>query len=305
MDIPNITTSLLTNSAYGYPTRGNARRIKPMLLACIHITSNQNNLGENAATNERNYANRSGSEGPSAHYYLNRDGSVVKAIEPVKYAAWSNGDVNGPNTAFFGYQILKNMYLDNGYNANEAFLLEIENCGYGSSYPITNAQKDTMAYLLATFSISQDIPISRDTVWAHSDVNSVTRPNCPIVKASKEVFLTEVINLAESVKAKLIAQPFIKPYQAQIDILQIQVNQLQADLTIANQRIIDLEAQIVHLQEELDSVNQQLAMSILEKDKLEEDLDAANREIAALKDVVDEYDEVKELWAKLHYTLNN
>jgi hypothetical protein len=34
-------TALLTNKAYGYPTRGAARRRrKPTILACLHQTSN-------------------------------------------------------------------------------------------------------------------------------------------------------------------------------------------------------------------------------------------------------------------------
>jgi hypothetical protein len=292
MNIPDITTSLLTNTAYGYP-RGSVRRIKPLLLACIHITSNQNNLGENAATNERNYANRADSNGPSAHYYLNRDGSGVKAIEPVKYAAWSNGDVNTPNTAIFGYKILKNMYLDNGYNANEAFLLEIENCGYGSSYPITRAQKETMAYLLATFSLSQDIPISRDTVWAHSDLNSATRANCPIAKASKEAFLTEIINLAEEYKKEII----VAPYKAQITVLTEQVEVLKTEVISLNSRISELENKLLTAQLDLLECQKQLSAT-------QDALDEANRQIAALEDIVNEYDEVRALWTKLHEILN-
>ncbi len=33
-------TALLTNTAYGYPTRGARRRRKPTILACLHQTSN-------------------------------------------------------------------------------------------------------------------------------------------------------------------------------------------------------------------------------------------------------------------------
>jgi hypothetical protein len=47
---------------------------------------------------ERNYANRAGSWGPSATAYIDRDGTIVRAIDPVKYAAWSQGDVAHPNT---------------------------------------------------------------------------------------------------------------------------------------------------------------------------------------------------------------
>ncbi len=33
-------TALLTNKAYGYPTRGAKRRRKPTILACLHQTAN-------------------------------------------------------------------------------------------------------------------------------------------------------------------------------------------------------------------------------------------------------------------------
>ena len=87
-------TALLTNRAYGYPTRGARRRRKPTILACLHQTAN----ATATAIGERNYANRAGSFGPSATAYIDRDGTIVRAIDPVAYAAWSQGDVASPNT---------------------------------------------------------------------------------------------------------------------------------------------------------------------------------------------------------------
>ena len=51
------------------------------------------------ARDERNDTSRVGSNGPSAHHDVARDGWAIEAIDPAKYAAWSNGDVAGPNTA--------------------------------------------------------------------------------------------------------------------------------------------------------------------------------------------------------------
>jgi N-acetylmuramoyl-L-alanine amidase CwlA len=87
-------TALLTNKAYGYPTRGSRRRRKPTILGCLHQTAN----AKATAIGERNYANRAGSGGPSATAYIDRDGTIVRAIDPVAYAAWSQGDVASPNT---------------------------------------------------------------------------------------------------------------------------------------------------------------------------------------------------------------
>jgi len=88
----STVTALLTNKAYGYPTRGARRRRKPTILACLHQTAN----AKATAMQERNYANRAGSWGPSATAYIDRAGTVVRALDPAKYAAWSQGDVANP-----------------------------------------------------------------------------------------------------------------------------------------------------------------------------------------------------------------
>ena len=70
------TTALLTNKAYGYPTRGapvvaGSRRSS----ACLHQTAN----AKATAMQERNHANRTGSWGPSATAYIVVTGTVVRA----------------------------------------------------------------------------------------------------------------------------------------------------------------------------------------------------------------------------------
>jgi hypothetical protein len=52
-EVPAIS-ALLTNKAYGYPTRGARRRRKPTILACLHQTAD----ATATAIQERNYANR-------------------------------------------------------------------------------------------------------------------------------------------------------------------------------------------------------------------------------------------------------
>jgi len=69
-----VTTvnALLTNRAYGYPTRGAARRRKPTVLAVLHQTANAGA----GPVDERNYANRAESTGPSATAYVGRASGV-------------------------------------------------------------------------------------------------------------------------------------------------------------------------------------------------------------------------------------
>ena len=69
--------ALLTNKAYGYPTRGARLRRKPTILTCLHQTAN----AKATAMQERNYANRAGSGGPSATAYIDRDGPIVRGYQ--------------------------------------------------------------------------------------------------------------------------------------------------------------------------------------------------------------------------------
>ena len=198
----STVTALRTNKAYGYPTRGAGRRVKAPILACIHITGNRRTAANpdrhQAARDERNYANRAGSNGPSAHYYVARDGWAIETIDPARFAAWSNGDVASPNSANPG--IAKVLALRaKGYNANEAYWLEFECVGYGSTYPITKAQKEFCATRIAAMAKATGVPGNRATVHGHSDLNSVNRASCPCAKASREAFLGDVIARANAI----------------------------------------------------------------------------------------------------------
>lgn len=195
-----VTNQLLTNNAYGnYGGRANgtARRVKPVVLMCVHITGNDKNLGPTAATNERNYADRAGSTGPSAHDYINRDGSVVHAID-TNYAAWSNGDLRTPKT---GLAIVQTVlaFKAKGYAVNEAYAREVECVGFGTGYPVTDAQKQTVAEMIAADSRAFGIPISRATVGTHADLNTETRPNCAFPAAQIEAQLADIIARAQRI----------------------------------------------------------------------------------------------------------
>lgn len=194
-----VTSLPLTNKAYGYPTRGAKRRTKPAILICVHITAN---LAD--ATKQRNYANRSGSNGPSAHDYINRDGSVVSAIDPALYVAWSNGDTKAYDSKNAPAIVATvKSYKAKGYNANEAYYREIECVGDHPNDSLTYEQKLTIAQMIAADSIKTGLPISRATVGLHRDLNTQTRPNCPFqieyvggAKITRQKQLSEIIAMA-------------------------------------------------------------------------------------------------------------
>ena len=198
-----VITNHLTNGAYGFP-RGAVRRATPVALACIHITGNSSTAGmfdvRQAAQNEKTYANRPGSNGPSAHYYIARDGWAIEAIDPTKYAAWSNGDVSKPHTTNPGVARVLAMFQTAGHNPNEAYWLEIENVG-SNALPITASQIQTMASLIAKMSIASGLPINRTTVHGHWEINGIDRQSCPNPLARHETFLNLIISAAQGLRS--------------------------------------------------------------------------------------------------------
>jgi N-acetyl-anhydromuramyl-L-alanine amidase AmpD len=171
------TTALLTNKAYGYPTRGSRRRRKPTILACLHQTAN----AKATAIQERDYANRAGSWGPSATAYIDRDGTIVRAIDPAKYAAWSQGDVAHPNTKLPTIAAA----VASGVNMNEWVHESIECSGSGAE-PYTDAQFESVAQLVVAAHKATGLPINRSTVVVHADINSVSRRSDPWPPATRE-----------------------------------------------------------------------------------------------------------------------
>ena len=226
------TSLLLTNPYYGYPNRGDLRRIRPIALACLHVTANPNSPPA-TALDERDNANDN-SAGPTAHTYVNRTGGGVHAIE-TRFAAWNNGGVNKPKTAVPGVQAVLNMRAA-GFNANEAYVREIEFCGRYNTYPITQAQVADVAALVAADSLLWDLPINRSTVHLHSDLDTVNRPNCPVPAAQAEAWVAAFITAAQEARAMTIDE-LLAELKRQIDALEAERDTLKAGVAAAEKTI--------------------------------------------------------------------
>lgn len=204
----------LNNRAYGFP-RGQKRRIKPWVIACLHISGNKNTagmptgIGDGSGTRaEVGYVARAGNPGGnSAHSYVARDGSLIDLIPWKQYAAWNNGDLKRPNTKLASVRkIIKEQAR--GHNPNEAFWWEVEGTGYpGPKFSLTPDQRETFAWRIAVVSIETKLPISRETVLMHADLNGVDRLNCPFSAASREKQLAAVIDRAKTIRKQLTAKP--------------------------------------------------------------------------------------------------
>lgn len=231
-----MVTAPLTNQAYGYPTRGATRRMAPRRLVCVHSTYNPNTPLA-TAMQERNYANRDGSNGPSAHSYLDRDGSWVHAIDPTKYAAWSNGILRTPKIAVPGVSEVVALKAT-GANPNEDYFREIETCARYPDFPITAEQRQSLAEQIARDSLTTGLPIQRATVHLHSDLDTEQRPNCPVPSKDAEAWVADLIRSARESLLRLQ----LEAAQADRATLLAQLASLGSQLDLANERIEDLTA---------------------------------------------------------------
>lgn len=192
--MPTISRKFLTNDAYGYP-RGKGRRVKPVVLLVIHQTANV----RADADAEVAYANRAGSSGPSATFYLSRDGQrFIQAIDTA-YAPWTNGDLNKPDWTAPGMAAVK-VLTDKGYNANEAAYATVEVSTYKSvTDSVSPEQIKSLAWLAVGLSKTSGIRISPSTIHLHAYYNSVDRSGCPVTPAKRkaffEAFFAEVAHL--------------------------------------------------------------------------------------------------------------
>lgn len=266
----------LKNRAYGFP-RGSERKIDPWVLMCIHITGNKNTaampVGVKPGTGtwaEVQYMARQRSArdiGNSAHDYIARDGSVLACI-PTRFAAWNNGQLRSPNTQLDSVRrIVREEARDPSFNPNEAYVREVECTGYPGSYPLTKEQRETVAQLIARDSIKWDLPINRETVHMHADLDSVNRRNCPFT-GDREAQLEKIIQRAKDIKRDL-KDGEVKPEPGP------DIEDLQAALEAAQGRISSLEEEAVELEADLEAANDRIA--ILESAQ-SPDLTAVKRE---------------------------
>lgn len=194
---PLFKNAWFTNNAYGYPNAGDERRVEPIFLAALHHTANPSKPPA-TAQQERDNVNKQADPQRSAHLYIERRDGLpsIWAVKPTTYAAWSNGVVRAPLVDTPGIKELV-AFKAKGYNANEAYDVEIEICANAANgYPITDVQVDTVAFVLAQRSLKSGVPIERRTVHLHHQIDSTGKPFCPVPIAEGEAFALRVVDLA-------------------------------------------------------------------------------------------------------------
>ena len=183
------TTALLTNKAYGYPTRGARRRRKPTILACLHQTAN----AKATAIQERNYANRADSWGPSATAYIDRDGTrpgdrsgEVRGLEPGRRRASQHEAPDDRRRGRVGREHERvGARVDRVLGGRTRAL---HRCPVRERRP---ARRRGVAGV--------GIPINRSTVVVHADINRVSRRSDPWPPATREARVKRVIAGANAI----------------------------------------------------------------------------------------------------------
>jgi uncharacterized protein YeaC (DUF1315 family) len=159
---------------WGYP-KGSPRPTPPAgkAFSVVHITGNSALPSADAELSWR--INDKGLQN-SATFFVNRDGSIRQALgEPLHMDPWANGDVNQPDRSNPRIAAL----ATDGVNANQRTICAIENVGFEPGSPLTRAQEDACARIIAYYHRKAGVECNRRTIIGHYQLNSVSRANCP------------------------------------------------------------------------------------------------------------------------------
>lgn len=145
-------------------------------IGVVHITGNPGNPIA-TAIGEVSWRLNDPANQNSATFFVERDGRAVQALgDPLRMDPWSNGDVQTPDLSNRRIAAI----VRDRVNANERTVVSIENVGNESTVGgITAAQVETNARIFAYYFPKAGVPITRETIIGHYQLNSVNRPNCP------------------------------------------------------------------------------------------------------------------------------
>lgn len=163
---------------FGYPTVGAGRRVRPTILGVIHCTDG---FGIPAPTGSKSWT-----------FVVDPDGQAYQFLDPVTQTPWTNGDIKSPDTSNpLVAQIARSVY-----NPNEFCFLTIENiCYVSGGQRLTAAQLKTDHEILTWGAKLSGLPLDREHVIGHYQINGQTRVNCPTVPADRQRVFDGVLGI--------------------------------------------------------------------------------------------------------------
>lgn len=144
------------------PNFGSRDGYKPELFV-IHIMA-----GTLAGTDSWFSSTKSG---VSSHFGVGKNGEVHQYV-PIQQTAWTNGIVNNPSFRLFKPNVNPNKYT-----------ITIECEGYDLK-DAPETQLKTISELLQRLGAEYNIPLDRDHIIGHYQVDNKKKPNCPATDKS-------------------------------------------------------------------------------------------------------------------------
>ena len=160
---------------FGYPYGGSIRRMRPTILTVEHTTET--------------YSVPFPGPSKSWTFSLERDGTVHQFMDPLIAVPWTNGDIRSPDLS---NPLIAAIARQSTYNPNEFIFYTIENVNR-----IADGQRITAAQLaqgheialwaraLAKARWGLDLPLVRQEIIGHYQINGETRINCPTVPTDR------------------------------------------------------------------------------------------------------------------------
>jgi N-acetyl-anhydromuramyl-L-alanine amidase AmpD len=181
---------------FGYPDGTQGRNGYTPVAVVLHIA-------EGTLAGCDSWFNSPANPGSSTHYCIGKQGEIHQYVDESD-AAWGNGQVKKPTWPL----------LITGVNPN-LYTLSIEHEGHtGEAWTEPMFQADV--WLIKQMLQRWEIPVDRDHIIGHYQIDSVNRPNCPGTGLPWDRLLAE------------LSKP--GPIEDQVKKLQQQVADLQAKL---------------------------------------------------------------------------
>lgn len=170
----------------------------------------------------------------SAHYMIGKNGEVWQFVAD-ENTAWHAGGASNPS-----WNLLKNNTNPNLYT------IGIEHEGFtGEAW--SDAMYESCAELIATLAKKFSIPIDRNHIIGHNEINSIDRSRCP----GNGMDFNKLINLAIN---KLEDPKMIEELKSQIQTLNTQNTDLNTTITRLNTEKSNLNSRLASLEKQVEDL---------------------------------------------------
>lgn len=149
---------------------------KPEMIVC-HITEGSYEGAVNWLADEKSNV--------SAHFVVSKDGRITRLVD-ISDTAWANGTSTDSSSQLYYKNAINNKVKARSTNANK-YTVSIEHEGlYRETQGLlTQLQKNATIRLIQHIReivkerFGFDIPLTREGIIGHYEINPITRPNCP------------------------------------------------------------------------------------------------------------------------------